>query len=86
MTLHFISVIGSSPGVGKSTLCRALAQWLSGTGADALGAAAMNTHGIRRLVCVTSDLHPRACVEVITTQGTPNYATVFLKEALRIGK
>jgi adenylate kinase family enzyme len=27
-----ISVIGSSPGVGKSTLCRALADWLAGVG------------------------------------------------------
>ncbi|GHE72850.1 NAD(P)-dependent oxidoreductase [Streptomyces capitiformicae] len=32
------------------------------------------------------DRHVRACIEVITTQGTPNYATVFLKEALHIGK
>ncbi|MFI6273639.1 ATP-binding protein [Streptomyces sp. NPDC050988] len=29
-----ISVIGSSPGVGKSTLCRALADWLAGLGAS----------------------------------------------------
>lgn len=29
-----ISVIGSSPGVGKSTLCRALADWLSRLGAS----------------------------------------------------
>ncbi|MFD3505626.1 hypothetical protein ACFWWT_47510 [Streptomyces sp. NPDC058676] len=34
----------------------------------------------------TEDRHVRACIEVITTQGTPNYASVFLKEALRIGK
>ncbi|CAL9643760.1 hypothetical protein [Streptomyces sp. enrichment culture] len=34
MTPHLISVIGSSPGVGKSTLCRALAGWLSATGAS----------------------------------------------------
>ncbi|MGI5430792.1 NAD(P)-dependent oxidoreductase [Streptomyces sp. CA-179760] len=32
------------------------------------------------------DRHVRACIEVITTQGTPNYATVFLKEALHTGK
>lgn len=32
MTMHLISVIGSSPGVGKSTLCRAVAGWLTGTG------------------------------------------------------
>ncbi|MGW8374699.1 hypothetical protein [Streptomyces sp. ODS28] len=32
MTLHLISVIGSSPGVGKSTLCRAVAGWLNGLG------------------------------------------------------
>jgi NAD(P)H-binding len=72
--------------------------------------AAMNRHGLRRLVCVTSigvqgrrsdpradladvllreatdDQHVRPCIEVITTQGTPNYARVFLKEALHIGK
>jgi uncharacterized protein YbjT (DUF2867 family) len=29
--------------------------------------------------------HVRRCIEVITTQGTPNYLKVFLKEALRIG-
>ncbi|MDQ1023742.1 hypothetical protein QF035_001324 [Streptomyces umbrinus] len=29
-----ISVIGSSPGVGKSTLCRALADWPAGLGAS----------------------------------------------------
>ncbi|RKN47313.1 hypothetical protein [Streptomyces hoynatensis] len=34
MTMRVISVLGSSPGVGKSTLCRALAEWLSGTGAS----------------------------------------------------
>jgi uncharacterized protein YbjT (DUF2867 family) len=34
----------------------------------------------------TEDRHAGACIEVITTQGTPNYAKVFLKEALRIGK
>ncbi|MFC9424430.1 hypothetical protein [Streptomyces sp. NPDC056987] len=34
MTAHLISVIGSSPGVGKSTLCRAVAEWLAGTGAS----------------------------------------------------
>lgn len=34
MTAHLISVIGSSPGVGKSTLCRAVAAWLAGTGAS----------------------------------------------------
>ncbi|MBL1098471.1 hypothetical protein [Streptomyces coffeae] len=34
MTMHLISVIGSSPGVGKSTLCRAVAEWLSSTGAS----------------------------------------------------
>lgn len=34
MTMHLISVIGSSPGVGKSTLCRAVARWLTGTGAS----------------------------------------------------
>ncbi|MFD6275388.1 hypothetical protein ACFWFI_07420 [Streptomyces sp. NPDC060209] len=33
MTAHLISVIGSSPGVGKSTLCRAVAEWLTGVGA-----------------------------------------------------
>lgn len=32
------------------------------------------------------DRHLRACIEVITTQGTPNYATVFLKEALHVGR
>lgn len=32
------------------------------------------------------DRHVRACIEVITTRGTPNYAGVFLKEALHIGK
>ncbi|GAA4069495.1 NAD(P)-dependent oxidoreductase [Actinomadura miaoliensis] len=32
------------------------------------------------------DLHVRTCIEVITTQGTPSYARVFLKEALRLGK
>ncbi|MEW1724636.1 SDR family oxidoreductase [Streptomyces sp. NPDC093109] len=32
------------------------------------------------------DRHPRACIEVITTQGTPSYTSVFLKEALHIGK
>lgn len=37
MTMHLISVIGSSPGVGKSTLCRAVAQWLTGTGAASTG-------------------------------------------------
>jgi thymidylate kinase len=30
---HLIAVLGSSPGVGKSTLCAALARWLTGTGA-----------------------------------------------------
>ncbi|MCX4903037.1 hypothetical protein [Streptomyces sp. NBC_00878] len=34
MTAHLVSVIGSSPGVGKSTLCRALADWLAGLGAS----------------------------------------------------
>ncbi|MCZ1020738.1 hypothetical protein [Streptomyces noursei] len=34
MTMHLISVIGSSPGVGKSTLCRAIAEWLGDTGAS----------------------------------------------------
>ncbi|MFG2005910.1 NAD(P)-dependent oxidoreductase [Spirillospora sp. NPDC048911] len=32
------------------------------------------------------DRHVRTCIEVITTRGTPGYARVFLKEALRIGK
>jgi uncharacterized protein YbjT (DUF2867 family) len=32
------------------------------------------------------DRNVRACIEVITTQGTPNYASVFVKEALHIGK
>lgn len=32
------------------------------------------------------DRHVRACIEVITTQGTPGYLRVFLKEALRIGR
>ncbi|MFD5870515.1 hypothetical protein [Streptomyces sp. NPDC060322] len=34
MTAHLISVIGNSPGVGKSTVCRAVAEWLTGTGAS----------------------------------------------------
>ncbi|MFF8916930.1 hypothetical protein ACF08M_27330 [Streptomyces sp. NPDC015032] len=34
MAMHLISVIGSSPGVGKTTLCRAVAQWLTGVGAS----------------------------------------------------
>lgn len=34
MTAHLISVIGSSPGVGKSTSCRAVAEWLTGVGAS----------------------------------------------------
>ncbi|MCL7380811.1 hypothetical protein [Streptomyces sp. 35G-GA-8] len=34
MAAHLISVIGSSPGVGKSTLCRAVTDWLAGTGAS----------------------------------------------------
>lgn len=34
MAAHLISVIGNSPGVGKSTLCRAVAEWLAGTGAS----------------------------------------------------
>ncbi|MFI0778800.1 NAD(P)-dependent oxidoreductase [Streptomyces sp. NPDC021212] len=34
---------------------------------------------------VTDDQYVRACIEVITTQGTPSYARVFLKEALHIG-
>ncbi|MFE0105265.1 hypothetical protein [Streptomyces sp. NPDC059009] len=34
MTLHLISVIGSSPGVGKSTLCGAVAKWLAESGAS----------------------------------------------------
>lgn len=33
-----------------------------------------------------NDHHIRACIEVITTQGTPNYLSVFAKEALGIGK
>lgn len=32
------------------------------------------------------DWHVRACIEVITTQGTPKYASVLLKEAVHIGK
>ncbi|MFJ8753277.1 hypothetical protein ACIREO_28680 [Streptomyces sp. NPDC102441] len=32
MTAHLISVIGSSPGVGKSTLCRSVVEWLTDTG------------------------------------------------------
>lgn len=32
MTIQLISVIGNSPGVGKSTLCRAVANWLTDTG------------------------------------------------------
>ncbi|MFE7312696.1 hypothetical protein ACFU7T_06230 [Streptomyces sp. NPDC057555] len=32
-THHLISVIGNSPGVGKSTLCRSLATWLGESGA-----------------------------------------------------
>ncbi|MFD1150417.1 NAD(P)-dependent oxidoreductase [Saccharothrix hoggarensis] len=31
------------------------------------------------------DRHVRECVEVLTTEGTPRYLNVFLKEALRIG-
>lgn len=31
---HLITVLGSSPGVGKSTLCAALARWLTDTGAS----------------------------------------------------
>lgn len=34
MSTHLISVIGSSPGVGKTTVCRAVAEWLAGTGAS----------------------------------------------------
>ncbi|MGW7521511.1 hypothetical protein ACWGJ2_38690 [Streptomyces sp. NPDC054796] len=33
-TAQLISVIGNSPGVGKSTLCVAVADWLAGTGAS----------------------------------------------------
>ncbi|MFF8786493.1 hypothetical protein [Streptomyces sp. NPDC015125] len=33
MTRHLIAVVGNSPGVGKSTLCRSLAAWLRDTGA-----------------------------------------------------
>ncbi|WP_328385561.1 hypothetical protein OHS81_16790 [Streptomyces sp. NBC_00400] len=33
MTRHLIAVVGNSPGVGKSTLCRSLAAWLKDTGA-----------------------------------------------------
>lgn len=33
MAEHLIAVVGSSPGVGKSTLCGALARWIGGTGA-----------------------------------------------------
>jgi hypothetical protein len=32
------------------------------------------------------DQHVRDCIEVITTQGTPSYISVFLKEALHIGR
>ncbi|MER6145695.1 NAD(P)H-binding protein [Streptomyces sparsogenes] len=35
---------------------------------------------------VADDRHIRACIEVITTQGTPSYTRVFLKEALHLGK
>ncbi len=34
---------------------------------------------------VVDDRCVRRCIEVITTEGTPNYLRVFLKEALRIG-
>jgi hypothetical protein len=33
MTTHWIAVMGNSPGVGKSTLCAALANWLRDAGA-----------------------------------------------------
>ncbi|MFI0976180.1 ATP-binding protein [Streptomyces sp. NPDC021093] len=33
MADHWIAVVGSSPGVGKTTLCGALAEWLGRTGA-----------------------------------------------------
>ncbi|WP_280883370.1 ATP-binding protein [Streptomyces pseudovenezuelae] len=33
MAEHWIAVVGSSPGVGKTTLCGALADWLGQTGA-----------------------------------------------------
>ncbi|MBE1606536.1 hypothetical protein [Actinopolymorpha pittospori] len=33
MTTHWIAVVGNSPGVGKSTLCVALASWLRDAGA-----------------------------------------------------
>jgi hypothetical protein len=33
MTQHLISVVGSSPGVGKSTLCDELARWIGESGA-----------------------------------------------------
>jgi uncharacterized protein YbjT (DUF2867 family) len=32
------------------------------------------------------DRHVRACVEVFTTQGTPRYLRVFLREALHLGR
>ncbi|SOD62848.1 hypothetical protein SAMN06297387_10811 [Streptomyces zhaozhouensis] len=32
MEQHVVAVVGSSPGVGKSTLCGALAAWLAGAG------------------------------------------------------
>jgi putative NADH-flavin reductase len=38
------------------------------------------------LRAAADDEHVRACIEVITTQGTPTYASVFLREALHIGK
>lgn len=41
---------------------------------------------VREVADEPDDQHVRACIEVITTQGTPKYARVFLKEALRIGK
>ncbi|MFF3496764.1 hypothetical protein ACFYWS_36115 [Streptomyces sp. NPDC002795] len=34
MPMHLISVIGNSPGVGKSTLCRSVAEWLTGVSAS----------------------------------------------------
>lgn len=33
----------------------------------------------------TEDRHVRQCIDLVTTDGVPGYARVFLKEALRIG-
>lgn len=92
MAEHLIAVVGSSPGVGKSTLCSALARWIDGTGAvvDHFQEADVLTRASFRAVAEefaggTGSVRPRTLVQatkVYVEQARAGGVDVLVTDAL----